>query len=223
MKSYLKEIKQHPLFAGINPEDLSAMLDCLGYYTRSYKKGEIIILSEETVKCVGIILRGKVHMVKENDDGTQTLLVHMHQGELFGETFACGSNRSSRVTFWAASSSHVLFLPFYKILHICTNACIFHHRLVENMVRLLCDKNVQLMEKVEVSSRRTLRDKIITYLRLQAERQRTTTFTIPLGRTELAEYLCADRSSLSRELKKMEEDGLISYHKNHFILGEKSS
>lgn len=218
MQPYLNEIKEHPLFEGIIAEDLSAMLHCLGSYTRTYKKGEIVILTEQTVNCVGIILKGKIHMVKENADGTQALLVQMQKGELFGETFACGSNKSSKVTFVTVTSCRVLLLPFHKILHICSSSCVFHHRMVENMVRLICEKNVQLMEKVEVSSRKTLREKILTYLMLQSEKQGKKEFTIPLGRIELAEYLCADRSALSRELRKMEEEGIINYEKNTFRL-----
>ena len=97
-------------------------------------------------------------------------------------------------------------------------ACVFHHRLIENMVRLICEKNIQLMEKVEVTSQKTLRDKILTYLRIQADRQGADRFEIPLKRTELAEYLCADRSALTRELARMKAEGLISYNKNTFYL-----
>ncbi|MDO5134997.1 MAG: Crp/Fnr family transcriptional regulator [Eubacteriales bacterium] len=217
MYSYLNVVKDHSLFQGIKKEDLSAMLGCLGGHTRSYRKGEILFLSEETVNYVGIILRGSIRMVKENDDGSEAFMAHLKKGELFGETFAC-CKMNSRVTYRTASACEVLYLPFYKVIHICGRGCAFHQRLVENMVRLLCEKNVQLMEKVEVTSRKTLRDKIMTYLTLQSEKEGRDTFEIPLGRVEFAEYLCADRSALTRELTRMEEDGLISYHKNRFSI-----
>jgi len=97
-------------------------------------------------------------------------------------------------------------------------SCTFHHRLIENMVRLIGDKNVQLMQKIEIISKKTLRGKIMAYLQNQSLEQNSRQFTIPLGRLELAEYLCADRSALTRELSCMEKEGLIRYEKNHFQL-----
>ena len=86
------------------------------------------------------------------------------------------------------------------------------------MVRSIGDKNVQLMEKIEVLSRKTLRDKILTCLRQQARQQGSRRFTLPFGRQELADYLCADRSALSRELGRMQAEGLLSFQKNTFQL-----
>ena len=86
------------------------------------------------------------------------------------------------------------------------------------MVRLIGDKNVQLMHKIEIISKKTLREKIMTYLQQQSIEQSSKHFTISLGRLELAEYLCADRSALTRELSYMQKDGLISYEKNTFLL-----
>lgn len=207
-----------PLFFGINKEDLPSMLTCLGSFERKYKKGEIILLESNEVRSVGIILSGTVHMIKEDAKGYQTLLVTLKKGELFGESFSCGSHLDARVSFFAAASCIVLFLPFYKIIHSCKMSCTFHHRLIENMVRLISDKNVQLMHKIEVISKKTLRDKITAYLQHQAVEQNSRHFTIPLKRTELAEFLCADRSALTRELSLMQRDGLISYEKNTFDL-----
>lgn len=96
--------------------------------------------------------------------------------------------------------------------------CTFHHRLIENMVQLIGDKNVQLMQKIEVISKKTLREKIMAYLQNQSIEQHSKSFTIPLGRLELAAYLCADRSALTRELSCMQKDGLIWYSKNTFKL-----
>ena len=207
-----------PLFTGIREEDLSAMLACLGSFQRNYRKGEIILLESNEVRSVGVILSGTVHMIKEDAEGRQTLLVTMREQELFGESFACGSHLSAQVSFRAATHCTVLFLPFYKIIHSCKMSCPFHHRLIENMLQLIGDKNVRLMQKIEVISGKTLREKILAYLRSQAPEDGSRRFSIPLGRLELADYLCADRSALTRELARMKTDGLIWYEKNQFQL-----
>lgn len=218
MNEYLEKIEHLSLFCGIKKKDLSPMLSCLGCYVRTYRKKQFIILSEEAVKCAGVVLSGSIHMIKEDSLGSKTILTCINRGEIFGETFACGSSQAATVTFFAAQDTAVLFLPFYKILHTCNLSCVFHHKLVENMVTLIADKNVRLMEKIEVTSKKNLRDKILTYLSLQSARCQSRRFEIPLGRVELAEYLCSDRSALTRELNSMKKDGLLEYNKNTFCL-----
>ena len=204
------------LFQGIRQEDMGAMLHCTGYHMGNYRKGQVIALESEHIKHVGIVASGAVDMVKEDLWGNKTLLMRLRKSEMFGETFACSEDTKSVVTFTAAEDTQVLFVPFYKIMHTCSMACEFHQRLVENMVRIIAAKNRELLRKVEIISKKTLREKILTYLSAQAQIQGTRYFEIPLGRLELAEYLCADRSALTRELASMKADGLIDYDKNLF-------
>ena len=204
------------LFDGIEKGNMDAMLGCTGYHIGCYQKGQVIILEEEHILHVGIVLSGAVDMIKEDVWGNKTILTRMGKNELFGETFACGDDNRSVVTFVAPEDAEVLFIPFHKMMHTCTNACVFHQRLVENMVRIIANKNRDLMRKVEVVSKRTIREKLLAYLSLQAQQQDSRYFEIPLGRVELAEYLCVDRSALTRELAKMKEEGLIDYDRNCF-------
>ena len=182
MKLEFHKLALLPLFNGIREEDLSAMLACLGSFQKNYSRDEIILLESNEVRSVAVILSGKVHMIKEDVEGYQTLLVTMKEDELFGESFSCGSHLSAQVSFRAATDCAVLFLPFYKIIHSCKMSCPFHHRLIENMVKLIGDKNVQLMQKIEVISKKTLREKILAYLRSQSPEDSSRRFTIPLGR-----------------------------------------
>lgn len=221
MKTYINEFKKLPLFNGIKEEELQPMLTCIGGYIQEYTKSQFILLSKQPIKCVGIILEGTVHMIKEDVWGHKTVLAFMKKGELFGETFVCAERFTSEVTFYAATNCKVLYIPFYKTLHMCDTSCAFHHTLVENMVRLIANKNAQLMEKIEITSKKTLREKILTYLSIQAQLNQRNYFVIPLGRVELADYLCADRSALTRELNHMKNEGLIDFDKNTFQLLKK--
>ena len=114
----------------------------------------------------------------------------------------------------------MLVIPLDRVMHSCTNTCACHHQLVENMVHIIADKNRDLIRKIEVISKRTIREKLLAYLSSQAQTQNSRYFEIPLSRTELAEYLCVDRSALTRELVKMRDDGLIDYDKNCFRILE---
>ena len=215
MRELMNEVKS-PLFDGINPEDRKTMLGCIGYHIGTFKKGDIVAFEEENIKHIGIIISGAVDMVKEDLWGNKTMLVRMRKDEMFGETFACGSDNLSVVTFLVSEDARILFIPFDRVMHSCTMACRFHHRLIENMVRIIANKNRDLMRKVEVISKRTIRERLLSYLSIQAQVHQSRYFEIPLGRLELAEYLCVDRSALTRELAKMKEDGLIDYDHNCF-------
>lgn len=205
-----------PLFDRIDASDMEGMLGCIGYHVKTYQKGEIIAFEEENINHVGVVLEGAVDMLKEDIWGNRTMLVRTHPQDIFGETFACGEDSLSVVTFAAAENCRVLFLSFCRVMHTCTHACQFHQTLIENMVRLIARKNRELMRKVEVVSKKTLREKILAYLSIQSQAQGSRKLEIPLGRVEWAEYLNADRSALTRELAKMKEEGLIDYHKNSF-------
>lgn len=205
-----------PLFSGISPEERTTMLGCIGYHISTFQKGDIIAFEEEHIQHIGILLSGAVDMVKEDLWGNRTMLVRLRRDELFGETFVCGEDSTSVVTFVVSENAEILFLPFDRVMRSCTMACKFHHQLIENMVRVIANKNRELMRKVEVVSKRTIREKLLAYLSLQAQAQETRYFEIPLGRVELAEYLCVDRSALTRELASMKADGLIDYDKNCF-------
>lgn len=212
----IAKVLRDGLFAGIEEENLTGMLHCTGYRLADYRKGQVISLEQEEVRHIGVVLTGAVDMVLEDLWGNKSLLVRQRATEMFGETFACSRDHRALATFVAAEDSRVVFIPFHKIMHTCSHSCQFHHRLIENMVQIIADKNRELLRKVDVVSKKTLREKILAYLSVQAQTQESRYIEIPLGRVELAQYLCADRSALTRELEKMRADGLIDFHKNTF-------
>lgn len=214
----IEELTAFPLFAGIETEHLPAMLQCLGYRVERYQKGTFLALEGQAIQQVGVILKGRVDMVKEDYWGNKTILMRMQRPDVFGETFSCGSNMTATVSFYASEDTTALRLPFQRVLRTCSKACAFHQQLIENMVQLMADKNQALMKKVEVVTKKTLREKILAYLSQQAQLQGGAYFEIPLGRIELADYLCADRSALTRELTAMKNEGILDYDRNVFRL-----
>ena len=205
-----------PLFDGISEQERGAMLGCIGYHIGTFKKGGIVALEGENLRHIGIVLSGSVDMVKEDLWGHKTMLLRIRKDEIFGETFACGDDNRSVVTFVVPEDTEVLFIPFHRMMHTCTNACAFHQKLVENMVRIIANKNRDLMRKVEIVTKKSLREKILTYLSIQSQAQNSRYFQISLSRQELAAYLSADRTALARELSNMKVEGLIDFDKNMF-------
>ena len=199
-----------PLFRGISEEDLTAMLGCLSAREISPRRGDFIMRTPE-------------EMISEDLFGKKSLLSVLPVGSLFGESYTCVKARRRTIAYQARTHCRVLLLDYDRILHACKLVCRFHHRMIENMVELIAEKNLALVEKLEVVSRSTIREKLLTYLSRQAEAAGSRTFTIPMGRVALAEYLCADRSAMTRELAHMKAEGLIDYDKRTFTLLYKSA
>lgn len=213
-----EKVMNSALFSGIQAEEMGCLLGCIGGYVKTFPKGAYIASEEDNIRNIGIVLSGTVHMIKEDIWGSKTIISHIDEGGLFGETFVCANDHNASVSFLAAENTEVLFLPFHRVMTTCSHSCGFHHRLVENMVVVLADKNRSLMEKIEVVSKKSLREKILSYLSLEAQKHDSKYFDIPLGRLELADYLCIDRSALTRELNNMKKDGLLDFDKNTFHL-----
>lgn len=205
-----------PLFHGIEQDKLDIMMKCIGAIRKNYSRNDFISVENKSIKNIGTVLSGTIHMVKEDLWGNRTILAIIERGGLIGENLACGSVYNTTVSFFAAKKTELLLLPFAKVLTSCDNNCTFHHQLIHNMVTLVADKNQQLMEKMEVTSKRTLREKILTYLSIQAQKSNSLYFDIPLGRIDFADYLYVNRSSLTRELNAMRAEGLIDFEKNTF-------
>ena len=167
---------------------------------------------------VGMVLDGSVLVFSDDFWGNRTILAHVERGGLFGEAFSFARVESLPVSVTAAEKTEVLFINCERIITVCPSACEFHNRLVRNMLKILAEKNMTLTQKIGHMGKRTTREKILSYLSEQAKKAGGESFTIPLNRQEMADYLAVDRSAMSKELGRLKEEGQISFHKNQFQL-----
>jgi CRP-like cAMP-binding protein len=216
VKKIFENVKENPLFSDIAFSDFERMIKCLNAETRTYRKNEVILRSGDTVNFVGLVLSGGVNIKKEDNDGRIVILTDLGISEAFGEVFACAGISQSPVTIQAAEDSEILFFNYRKIITTCTSACPFHAKLIENMMRLVAQKNIELAQKIDILSKRTTRDKLLCFFDMH--RGAAKRFTIPFDREELAQYLCVDRSAMSNELCKMRSEGIIKFQRNTFEL-----
>lgn len=222
MKEYFGILKTCPLFSGVEEDELQAMLQCLGARELTFDREQTIFREGDCADFVGVVLQGAVRIVRTDFYGNQTIVGQVEPGELFGEAFSCAGVDSLPVTVTAAIPSRVLLLDLRRVLTVCSKACLFHSRIVSNLVQVLAHKNLQLNRRLDVASRRSTRDKLMTYLQGQAKACGSAAFTIPFDRQALADYLGVERSAMSAELSRMHKDGLLETRRNHFrLLGAK--
>ncbi|MDL2225602.1 Crp/Fnr family transcriptional regulator [Eubacteriales bacterium OttesenSCG-928-M02] len=218
MEHAIKTLKESPLFLGIAQEDIPGMLACLSAERRTFPRRAYIFHAGDRAGDIGIVLSGGVHIIKEDYWGNRTILAQVGPGDLFGEAFSCAGVERLAVSAVAVEESEILFLHYRKIITQCSSACIFHQRLIENLIQVLAQKNIYLTQKMEVLTKRTTREKLLSYLSTQAVEVGKGSFTIPFNRQELADYLSVDRSAMSTELGKMQAEGLLLFEKNRFTL-----
>lgn len=218
MEEIIAKVSRSRLFDGISPEEIKTLLTCISPVRRRYAKQEMIWQEGIQIQTVGLVMCGKVLMLRDDFWGNRSILGEALPGELFGESFACLPEQSAMVSVLAAEESEILFMEMHHIITICPQACTFHNRLIQNLMYILAEKNIMLSRKIDHLSRRTMREKLLAYLSYQAQVQGTSTFEIPFNRQQLADYLSVDRSALSQELGRMKRDGLIDFMRSKFTL-----
>lgn len=206
------------LFSEISDRDMKTLLDCLCARRKSYAKGDIILSAGEVAESMGLVLSGAVNIESVDIWGGRSILGHVKEGELFAETYACLKNEPLMVSAVAALPSEVLFLSAERVLHACPASCGFHSKLIENFIEVMARKNLNLSMRIFHTAPKTIRERLVSYLSFLATEQGKSCVTVPFNRQQLADYLGVDRSAMSSELGKMQDDGLISVSKNDFTL-----
>lgn len=214
-EKWIDQLIKLDLFKDIEKEELRSILGCLKPSIKTYKKKDIITIEKEKLNGIGIILEGEVIVGKETLDGDRVMMSRLRDGEMFGE-IAAFSTAEWLATVIANTDCTILFFPPQKIVGVCNRMCGGHKILIQNMLRIVSQKALNLNKKVEILSLKSIRKKISTYLLQQYSIKNTLTFDIPLKRAELAEYLLVPRPSLSRELINMQQEGIIDFHKSSF-------
>ena len=218
MKNFLPIIRNAQLFTGISEAEVEEMLICLDARSTTYQKGDYILRAGDTAECLGLMLLGHALVIQEDFWGNRNLISSIGQGQSFAETFACAPGAALNVSVVAETSCTVLFLNVKRILTTCPATCSHHSRMIQNLLADLATKNLRFNEKLTHLGQRTTRAKLLSYLSAEAQKHGSFAFDIPFSRQQLADYLFVERSGLSSELCKMRDEGLLEFHKNHFIL-----
>ena len=218
MKKFFSVICSSKLFSGVSENELNAMLSCLDTKVKDFTKDAVVLHSGETVEFIGLVLSGSVFIAQDDIWGNRNILSKAGAGETFAAAFACATDSKLNVDVIAETPVTIMFVNINRILNVCPSACERHNRIIRNILGELAEKNLRFSEKIEHMGQRTTRSKIMSYLSAEAQRLGTCEFDVPFSRQQLADYLGVERSGLSSELGKMNRDGLIDFHKSHFVL-----
>ena len=218
MKKYISILKRTRLFAGVGDSEIELLLSCLSARLCTYKKGEYVLRQGEHLSDIIVLVDGNLHIQKDDYWGNRSILGQVFVGEMFGEAYVTPESGSLINDVVAIEDSSVIFFDVKKIITTCSSACRFHAMVVQNMFFAISEKNRKLVQKLVHMSKRSTREKLISYLSEESKRQNSSSFTIPFNRQQLADFLSVDRSAMSNELCKMRDEGLLEFDKNKFTL-----
>lgn len=216
VKVSVQNLNKLPLFEGLDVEEVGEVLSRVNVLVKRFRKSDYIYLAGDCVENLCIVIDGTVQMIKEDIWGDKSIIANLGAGSVFAESYLGRRGDRSIVSYFAASDSEVLMLPFGKMLQNTSVQSKAQYKLFNNIVAILADNNTRLIEKAEILCKKTLRGKIMAYLEQEAANVGKKRFEIPFNRTDLANYLDADRSALTRELARMRDEGLIAFEKNTF-------
>jgi cAMP-binding proteins - catabolite gene activator and regulatory subunit of cAMP-dependent protein kinases len=218
MKINYEDLQKSLLFKGISEEVLEKLFSCISPIVRTVKQNEFVFYAGDEIRSVYFILSGRMHIVDEDFWGNSSIVEAMNSGIVFGEAYVLSSRQQYLVGVVAAEDSVILEMNPEKLFEVCPKGCPYHVQFMQNLLHLISEKIVILTTKLGHIMRRTLREKLLSYLTKCAQINKSDSFSIPYSRQQLADYLCVDRSALSHELSRLQKEGLICYRKNQFEL-----
>ena len=207
------------LFKGINTDGCKRMIACFAPDIRKYKAGSSIADFDGYSDRIGIILSGHAVMVRYDINGVRTIIESLEEQSIFGAFFTFSISKRSSLEIVSETDCEVMFVRRSEITKRCENACPCHSKVVENLLELMSEKTINLSERIEVLSQRSIGDKLISCLELIEDKTpEGRTPQIPFSTTALSDYLCVNRSALQREITKLKNAGVLTISKRKFRL-----
>ena len=203
------------IFKGIDEQDVKYMLKCFQAKTITYKKDITIISNLANTNIIGIIIDGEANLIRNDYNGNKIVLEKLERGSIFGEVF---SSYSDELSVIATSECIVTTFDYEHIIKRCKKSCPYHNEVINNMLQLLAKKVVVMNNRIDVLTKKTIREKLLEYFSIQEKENISKTFYLKLNFTELADYLGVDRSALMREIKNLKNEGFIETKLNRIKL-----
>jgi len=218
MHKYLGLIKLCELFAGMSEADLERFLKCSKARVVPFEKGEVICLAGNSSNSAGVVLKGRVYLESNDFLGNKSIVSEFTPGRCFGENYAFSPSNELPFNIVAKENSEILIFDIHRLVSPCEKNCSCHQRLTQNLLCTMAEKHCEMNEKISHLTKRSTREKLISYLSEQSKKQKSATVTVPFNRQELADYLAVERSAMSKELSRMKNDGIIDFKGNVFML-----
>ena len=210
------QLQKTMLFRGLTDSEIAEALQVLEAHEKRYEKGETLLTAGSVTERMGLVLEGNVTIESNDAWGNRTIISHVGCGQVFAETYALLENEPMLVDVVANENCRILFLRIGSLRQISDPTGPWGMIFVSNLFSISAHKNLTLSGRSFHTAPKTIRGRVMSYLNTVSLQKGSYEFDIPFDRQQLADYLNLERSALSKELGKMQRDGLITVRKNHF-------
>lgn len=211
-------VRKSRLFLDFTPEDFQELDARIAGKIKKYRKGDIIVGEGDPIKNVSLIMSGEVDVIRLFSEGEFAYVNKLKKNNTIGMDVAYRVGHNSYYFYKAATDVELYNIPLTFIRergHLSENLRV---KLMTNILIILTHENIRNYNRLDILSTKSLRERIRTYLFYQSKKNGSKTFTIPFSREEMADFLCVNRSALSKELSRMKNEGIIDYHRNEFTI-----
>lgn len=191
--------------------------NCKSVQCKVFKKNQIITTYIQKRNHIYILVRGEADLVRYDFNGAKSIIEHYTENDMFGEIFYTISV-NNELSVEAKKNCEVLIFPYENLYEKCRDDCKFHQVLMEQFSKIMVEKMKFINTRIEILTKRTIREKLIGYFNILSTRSFSKTFVIPFSLTDLADYLSVDRSAMMREIKNLKNEGIIEKEGNKFTL-----
>ena len=213
----LAVLKKGLLFRNMEDREILEALGTIASHRRVYPKRTLVMRDGDSMTQVGVILSGNLHLFYIDANGNSNLMENLGTGEAIGLLNAIGAYRL-HISAEATTETEILFLNVSQLLRQHVLTAPVQIRFLQNLTLAVAQQGHRLTRKLEDSIRRSTRERLQDYLSDQFHKAGSRTFSIPLNRQDLADFLFVDRSAMSNELCKMRDEGLLKFEKSKFEL-----
>ncbi len=217
------QLQNTTLFRGMTEAEIAEAAQTMEAHEKSYSKGETLLIAGSVTERMGLVLEGGVTVESSDAWGNRTIISHVGRSQVFAETYALLDDEPMLVDVTASEDCRVLFLRCGRIQSLLTGPEPWTLKYITNLLTISAHKNLILSGRSFHTAPKTVRGRVTAYLNSVSLQKRSREFDIPFDRRQLADYLNLERSALSKELGKMQRDGLISCRKNHFLILQSGS
>ena len=217
MDQYLPVLEGCPLFRGFSPADIERYI-LPHSRLQDYGKGAILLHPQQKLTDFGLVVSGSVHIIHISIDGDSRVMDSLEPGDLYGADLMCTRSRISPYHAIAAQPCRMLTLPMSLVMEAGSLPEERRQQILMQLLQHIAHDNMRKDYRLAILSQKGLRDRLMTYLTMQAAKRGTNTFSIPFDREALASFLCVNRTALSHEITLMRRDGIIECRKNTFTL-----
>lgn len=222
MKKYLSVLRICPFFMGLEDNEILSILHCMNAYVAPKAQESYIFRAGDSIEVMGLVVSGSTLIIQEGLWGHRNILSKCNTGDFFGEPYAAKHGSVLNISVIANEDCEILFLNINRLLVTCPTACSHHQKLIRNLVSVLANKILIFNDKITHISKRSTRDKLLSYLSSESIKQASLSFDIPFNRQQLADFLCVERAAMSVEISKLQKEGILRTNRNHFELCQRA-